>query len=240
MTAARAIAINVIGEFDPGRPTQVGTNRAIELAAQAAGVPATIEWIDTHALHADAASALSNADGIWSAPGNPPKNHEGALAGIRYARENGRPFIGTCMGFQEAAIEYARNVLGIADAAHAEIEPDATNKFIDYLSCSVRGQTLPIHVKTDSRAYYCYRSANAIEQYYCSMSLSRENQRRLNKGGFRIAGVDADGDARILELPDHPFYMTTLFVPQLNLGADNTHPIIQSFMAAAIEQSAAR
>jgi CTP synthase (UTP-ammonia lyase) len=129
-------------------------------------------------------------------------------------------------------IEYARNVLGIRNAAHQEVEPQAENPFIQSLSCSLRGRTMHVHLYSDSNAYRYYGESDVEEQYYCSMGLTRENQKLLDDGGFRVVGTDADGDARIVELPDHRFFLATLFVPQRNLNADQTHPLILAFVRA--------
>jgi CTP synthase (UTP-ammonia lyase) len=132
-------------------------------------------------------------------------------------------------------IEYARNALGFEDAQHAEYDPYASNLFISELSCSLAGKTMEVRLEGDSRAARCYGQTDALEQYYCNFGLNPEHQRRLHEGGLRIVGVDQDGEARVLELPDHPFYIATLFVPQLSSSAASPHPLIVSYLRAAGE-----
>lgn len=89
-------------------------------------------------------------DAFWCAPGSPYRSLTGALDAIRFAREERVPFIGTCGGFQHAVIEYARNVLGFADARHAEYDPYASSDlFISALSCSPFGETMRVEIEPD-------------------------------------------------------------------------------------------
>lgn len=230
---SHTIKIGIIGEFDPGRPSQVATNAALAKAAEALSLDIEIEWLPTTMLEQNAERLLQKFSALWCAPGNTYQNFDGALRGIRFARENGRPFIGTCGGYQATVIEYARNVLGIKDAEHFEYNPAAKNLFIAPLSCSLVGQTMPVKLMPDSQAYRFYGRAEVEEQYRCTMGMSRENQQRIHASGFRIAGVDPAGEARILELPDHAFYLATLFVPQLNLSLQGLHPLISAYLKAA-------
>src|SRR5208282_6192757 len=102
---------------------------------------------------------------LLCSPGSPYKSLDGALAGIRYARENKVPFIGTCGGFQHLVIEYARNVMGFKDAAHAESDPYASCLFITPLSCSLVGKTMEVRVKPGTQAADIYRDTWASERY---------------------------------------------------------------------------
>lgn len=229
----KTIRIGIIGEFDPDRPSQVATNDALNKAALVLRQTIEIEWIPTSTLTKNADSVLQKHTALWCAPGSAYESFDGALNGIRFARKTGRPFIGTCGGFQAAVIEYARNVLGIADADHVEYNPDANNPFIVPLSCMIAGQTMPVKLLSGSDVCRFYGKEEATEQYRCTMGMSRENQRLVHNGGFRIAGVDSEGGARVLELPNHAFYLATLFVPQMNLSSQGTHPLILAYLRAA-------
>jgi len=89
---------------------------------------------------------LAEFSGFWIASGSPYKSTSGALSVIRMARDHGIPLLGTCGGFQNLILEYARNVLGFADAEHEETEPEASQLFISGLSCSLVGRTLRIQL----------------------------------------------------------------------------------------------
>lgn len=233
------ILIGIIGEFDPERESMVATVSAVEKSAKALGLSVRIEWVFTKKVEREGTGYLKRYDGLWCAPGNMYESFSGAMDAIRYAREARLPFFGTCAGFQHAVIEYARDVMGISNAAHEEVEPDAENPFIQSLKCSLRGKTMNVRAVAGSKAAQLYGRGAFDEQYYCSMGMSEENQAKLDAAGFKVVGVDADGEARIVELPEYPFYMATLFVPQRNLSKDNTHPLILGFVRACAAHKAA-
>jgi CTP synthase (UTP-ammonia lyase) len=146
-----------------------------------------------------------------------------------------RAKLGTCGGFQHVVIEYARNVLGFADAQHAEYDPYASDLFITELACSLAGQEMAVKLSDDSRAAQSYGRTEAREQYYCNFGINPEHQRLLDDGGLRVVGVDGDGEARVLELPDHRFFIATLFVPQLRSSPESPHPLVTAYLRAAMQ-----
>lgn len=194
-----------------------------------------VHWLETSSLEdADLAQLAAAHDALWCAPGSPYRSLDGALRAIRLARESGVPFLGTCGGFQHVVIEYARNVLGFEDAQHAEYDPYASDLFISELSCSLAGQAMEVRLESNSRAARGYGRTQTLEQYYCNFGLNPEHQGRLHEGGLRIVGKDQDGEARVLELPNHRFYIATLFVPQLSSSAGFPHPLITAYLEAAM------
>ena len=109
--------IGLIGDFDPAVPAHQAIPVAIEAAADKLRTPLAFEWIPTEDI--TSVSRLAAYAGLWCVPASPYRRMDGALLAIRYARERQVPFLGTCGGFQHAVLEYARNVLGWADAGHA-------------------------------------------------------------------------------------------------------------------------
>ena len=158
---------------------------------------------------------------------------EGVLKMIEYARTNNIPTLGTCGGFQHMVIEFARNVLNIQDAEHAETNPYASRLVINPLSCSLRGQTLQIDIIDKSSKVYGILNTDSItEEYYCNFGLNPEYQQQIHNAGFNIVGSDTHKEARILELNDHPFYIATLFVPQHTSRAEKPHPLLVALIKA--------
>jgi CTP synthase (UTP-ammonia lyase) len=90
-----AVRIGVVGDFDAAYPSHVATDEAVATAAASLGAAVDVTWVPTEAVAASGAGMLAVFDGIWSAPGSPYRSMEGALAAIRFARERGRPFVGT-------------------------------------------------------------------------------------------------------------------------------------------------
>lgn len=130
-------------------------------------------------------------------------------------------------------VDYVRHVLRVEDADHGESSPNASHLAITALACSLVGQEHSVHLVSDSRAEALYGGTSPVESYYCNYGLNPEYRDRLHAAGFHVSGVDSDGEPRIMELSDHPFYIGTLFVPQARSSREHPHPIIQGFISAA-------
>jgi CTP synthase (UTP-ammonia lyase) len=155
------------------------------------------------------------------------------LWAIRYARENKIPCLGTCGGFQHMVIEYARNVLGFMDAQHAEYDPYASNLFISQLECSLAGREMQLNFVPGSQVAAIYGSLSAKEHYYCNFGINPDYVDELKQGPLKISGSDAEGEIRVIEHPDHPFFIGTLFVPQSRPTSLRPHPLVTAFLEAA-------
>ena len=232
------LEIGVIGEFDAGFAPHLATNAALDHAAAAIGEEVRVTWLPTATLETGADRSLAGFDGLWCPPGSPYRSLAGALAAIRVAREGAIPFIGTCGGFQHALLEYARNVLGFADAQHAEYDPTASRLFTSTLTCSLAGQTLRVTLLPGSRAYALYQSPHADEAYYCNFALNPVYREDIEHSGLVVSGRDDDGEVRVVELPAHPFYLATLFVPQTSSTPERPHPLVTGFVNAARNHAA--
>lgn len=227
--------IGVIGDRRPGFEAQDSMAPAVAHASASIGIEAPeLRWIATGRLATDGPQVLSGAAGVWCAPGSPYESLDGALAGIRWARETRVPFLGTCAGFQHGVLEFARNVLGHDRAGHAEYGNDPGGElFIDELLCSLVGQTMEVEVVDDLLAAV-YGTRRPTERYYCRFGLRPEWRAPLHDAGLLVAGVDAtDGDVRLMRLADHPFSVLTLFVPQTSSAPGSPHPLIRAFLVAA-------
>ena len=222
-------SIAIIGEYTPTFPPHVSTSTAIEHSRSASGIDVHGIWVSTEDIDK---TVFERFSGIWVAPGSPYKNIDNTLWAIRYARENGIACFGTCGGFQHMIIEYARNVLGIKHASHAEYDPYASNLFITQLDCSLTGREMELTFSSGSQVAEIYGETSAIERYYCDFGLNPDYVSRLKSGPLRITGSDNDGETRVIELPGHPFFVGTLFVPQARSTADQPHPLVTAFMKA--------
>lgn len=230
----KSIKIGIIGDYNADYPPHPATNEALTHAADALSLKIHVSWLPTESLTEDGQTALSAYDALWCAPGSPYRHLPGALRGIRFARERGVPFLGTCGGCQHAVLEYARNVLGFEDAAHAEYDPYASYLFITPLSCSLVGLAMNVKLDPVSNVARSYRWTEITEQYYCNFGLNRAYQEMLHESGLRVVGQDERGEARVLELPGHCFFIATLFVPQFSSSVDQPHPLITAYLQAAI------
>ncbi|WP_462183556.1 glutamine amidotransferase-related protein [Frankia sp. AgKG'84/4] len=187
-----------------------------------------------------ATAALDGFDGIWLVPGGPYASERGALTAIRVARERGIPFLGTCGGLQYAVLEFARTVCALADAAHAEVDPLAPDPLIVPIACALSGHEGVVLITRDSLAERVIGADRTVERYFCSYGINPGHLGPLLAHGLRFSGVDEAGEARILELPHHPFFLATLFQPELGPDTSRPHPIIRGFAEAAVARAAAR
>jgi CTP synthase (UTP-ammonia lyase) len=198
------------------------------------GIPLDPFWIGTPDV---SASYLAGFDAIWLLPGSPYESTEGALAAVRLAREQRIPFLGTCGGFQHALIEYARDVCGLTSVENAEITPDAADHLIVALECSLMGHEEAVLVVPGTLAAKISGPGRRTERYHCGYGLNPGYLEALTNGGLRFSAFDDDGQARMAELPGHPFFLCTLFQPELQDDGAQPHPVIRAFAVAAAERA---
>ncbi|HEX9106072.1 MAG TPA: hypothetical protein VF832_02560 [Longimicrobiales bacterium] len=235
----RTIEIALTGELDESVVAHRAIPRALALAGAAVGCKVTARWVPTSELLPDPAALLQRFHGHWCVPNSPYASEEGALAGIADSRRSGRPYLGTCAGFQHAVLEYARDVAGVAGAAHEETSPSATALVVNRLSCSLVERVALVHFVPGSRIARAYGRFFATEGYNCNFGLNAEFRGLLERAGLVVSAVDDDGDVRAIEIPDHPFFVATLFQPERSaLASRRPHPLIAAFVEAARRRAA--
>ena len=228
------VTIAVIGDFNERYEPHAVIGTAVTHAQLlSTGDSVELAWLDTETCKGLGDSDLNSFGGFWIAPGSPYKSMEGALRVIRYARVNDAPLLGTCGGFQHVVLEYARNVLGFSDAQHAEYDPYSSRLFIKELEYSLAGQSMRVNIAPGSVAAEAYGVSAATERYFCDFGLNMDYLDDLLAGGMVVSGTDADGEPRIIELPDLRFFVATLFVPQARSTEECPHPLVVAFLNAA-------
>jgi len=229
------IRIGLIGDYDEEVKAHVAIPKAIQLAANELGCEVEVDWIATPTLEQDYERKLAGYQAVWTVPASPYASMQGALNGIRFARERQVPFLGTCGGFQHMIIEYARNVLGLSEADHAEENPAASILLVAPLTCSVSELTNTFILTPGSKVAKVYGNSEIVEQYgICNYGLNPEFTPLLEQAGLRVVGVDTNGETRIMELDQHPFFVGTLFQPERSAFKNIVHPLIKAFLHAAI------
>ena len=230
-----AQSIALLGEYTPAFPPHAYTNAAIEHSRALLNEDIDATWISTKNINQQ---LFEDFSGVWIAPGSPYRNLEKTLWAIRHARENKVPGLSTCGGFQHIVIEYARNVLGFEDAQHAEYDPYASRLFISQLACSLAGRQMQLNFAPGSQVAGIYGEISVKEHYYCNFGINPDCMHELQQGPLRISGSDAEGEIRVIELPGHPFFIGTLFVPQARSTPETPHPLVTAFLAAAVGREA--
>ncbi len=230
------VRIALVGDFNPAVTAHQAIPKAINIAAAEIGISAEYDWIATPRLDGGEQQILSGYDGMWCVPASPYDSLEGTLAAIRFVRENDIAFLGTCGGYQHAILEYARNVLGLANAANAEIDPDAELPLIAPLTCALIDQDGGIDLAGGSLiSGYC-GSDHLTETYRCSYGFNRDYAGLLDGQALQIGAWDADGDPRAVELRNHRFFIGTAFQPERSALRGENHPLITAFVKAASEK----
>ncbi|MEG1414373.1 MAG: CTP synthase [Mucinivorans sp.] len=187
---------------------------------------------------------LGKMSGILVAPGFGHRGLEGKILAVQYARENGVPFFGICLGMQCAVIEYARNVLGLRDANSTETE--ATNDpVIDLMEeqkgVTEKGGTMRLGayactLKKESRAAAAYGKVDISERHRHRYEFNNDYKERFEQAGLVPTGVNADtGLVEIVEVPAHPWFVGVQFHPEYKSTVQNPHPLFIDFVKAALK-----
>jgi CTP synthase (UTP-ammonia lyase) len=230
MTTPPPPRLALVGDRSPSVPAHAKI--PLLLQALATGTDETIEPYWLHSRAVTGPDDVAGFDGIWIVPGSPYENSAGVIAAIEAARSNRIPLLGTCGGFQHLLIEFARNVCGLPDAQHAEEHADAAELLIVPLECSLFGEEATVTIAPDTAAARIMGPGPTTERYFCRYGLNPEYLDTLLAHGLVISGRDDRGDARVAELPDQPFFIASLFQPELSSDPTWVHPLITGFAAA--------
>ncbi|MEX3019379.1 CTP synthase [Kluyvera sp. STS39-E] len=225
-----SLRIALVGDYNADVLAHQAIPLALDDAAAVLELTVKYQWLATEDIKS--AEDLSGYDALWLVPASPYRNTEGALMAVRYARENSLPFLGTCGGFQHAIIEYARNVMGWEDAAHAETDKEG-RMVIAPLTCSLVEKTDAIELRANTLIARAYGRDTIEEGYHCNYGISPDFAAELDTQPLRVTGWDDNGDIRAVELVTHPFFVATLFQHERNALAGRPAPLVQAFLYAA-------
>ena len=207
-----------------------------------------VNVISIHSEYLDAKTAenqLKGLDGILVAPGFGGRGIEGKIETVRYARENNIPFFGICLGMQMAVIEYARNVLGYADANSTEMNESTTHPVISIMeeqkNITDKGGTMRLgawkcHIKENTLAHKIYGKSDILERHRHRYEFNGEYLEALENAGLKATGINPDtGLVEVVELGNHPFFIGVRYHPEYKSTVANPHPLLVNFVAAAVK-----
>jgi len=223
----------IVGDYNSNLKPHIATDESIEHSCRCLNIDVTADWVSTIDI---GNNLFGRYSGIWVAPGSPYRSIENTIWAIKQARENNIPCLGTCGGFQHMILEYARNVLNIKDAQHAEYNSSGTEIFISELKCSLAGREMKLNFSKGTKVAKIYGSQIVTEQYYCNFGVDPGKINILKRGPLKISGSDEEGKVRVIEHTDLDFYIGTLFVPQVKSKPNIPHPIINAFLEAVAYQ----
>jgi CTP synthase len=209
-----------------------------------------IRWVHSEEIFPkNVEEKLGDVDGILVAPGFGSRGIDGKIEAIKFARENNIPFFGICLGMQMATIEFARNVLGLADAHSSEMKEYTKHPVIclmaEQKSVVNKGGTMrlgsyPCKVVKGSKAYKAYGTERVDERHRHRFEFNNDYKEMFEKAGFKATGINPDsGLVEIIEIENHPYFLAAQFHPEYKSTVMNPHPLFVSFVKAAMERKRA-
>jgi CTP synthase len=244
-TATHAVTVGITGKYTSVRDSYASIIHALEHAGIALGCNVKIEWIETTSVtDKNAAAKLSGVDAIIVPGGFGTRGAEGKIACVRYARENGLPYLGLCFGFQMAVLEFARNVCGLPGATSTEIDPKATDPVIDVLPEQKKIEGLggnmrlggrDVEIKPETLAWRLLGKVPSLRmRFRHRYEVVPRYIEALERGGIVFSGKAPEQPImQILELPSHPFFIGTQAHPCLTSRPLRPHPMFVGLVAAA-------
>jgi CTP synthase len=242
------VTIGITGKYTSVRDSYASILNALEHAGIHLGCKVRVEWIDTTDItDANAADVLKDVDGIIVPGGFGTRGWEGKISCVRYARENDVPYLGLCLGFQAAVIEFARNVCGIKNADSTEIIADCKEpvisilpeqKKIEGLGGNMRLGGRDIELKKDSLAQKLFGKASSVRRRFRHRyEVDPEYIQKLEDNGLVFSGKAPNQPImQILELPELSFFMGTQSHPELTSRPMRPAPMFVALAAAAAKR----
>lgn len=188
---------------------------------------------------------IGGMDAVLVAPGFGERGLEGKIVAIKYAREHNVPFFGICLGMQMCVVEFARDVLGLKEAASAEVNPSTPYPVIDLMedqkSTTIKGGTMRLgayecQLDRDSLAYKIYGTEIISERHRHRYEFNGDFLERMQEGGLKATGRNPEtGLVEIVEIPTHPFFIGVQFHPEYKSTPEKPQPIFVAFVKAAME-----
>jgi len=242
----QTVKIGLVGKYVELHDSYISVNEALKHGGIATHSAVDIHWIDSETLEGedvDLDAILGDMDGILVPGGFGSRGIEGKINACRYARTHGVPYLGICLGMQIAIIEFARDVLGMADANSAEIDPSTTHPVIDILpeqkDVTDMGGTMrlgqyPCTLNPESKAYSLYGASMIYERHRHRYEVNNDYRPDLLNGGMIFAGTSPDNHiVEMVEIPDHPWFVAGQFHPEFKSRPNRPHPLFRGFVTAA-------
>ncbi len=220
----------------------ISVHEALKHAGLEHRVDVEREWVHAETVADDHDGELAGVDAVVVPGGFGSRGTEGKVEAIRYARENGLPLLGLCLGFQMAVVEYARNVLGLTGAHSAELDAETPHPVIDILpeqkgvddmGGTMRLGTHVTEIETDTLAHDLYGDAPCEERHRHRYEVNPEYIDDLESAGLVFSGTSGRR-MEILELPDHPYFLGTQFHPEFRSRPTRASPPFLGLLDAAL------
>ncbi|MGM8214982.1 CTP synthase [Bacillaceae bacterium W0354] len=242
------VTIGLVGKYVSLQDAYISVVESLKHAGFAHSSDIEVKWVSSEELNEEnVADILGDVDGILVPGGFGDRAIEGKIAAIRYARENKIPFLGICLGMQLATVEFARNVLGLAGAHSAEINPETPYPIIDLLpeqkDVEDLGGTLRLgaydcRLEKGTKAYEAYGTDIISERHRHRYEFNNDYREQMEAEGFVFSGKSPDGRLiEIIELKDHPWFVASQFHPEFKSRPNRPQPLFKNFVEHALKLS---
>ena len=240
----RKVKIALVGKYTALHDAYISVVEALKHGGIANRAEVEIKWVPSETVTAESVDdLLGDVSGIIVPGGFGDRGIEGMITAVQYAREHKLPYLGICLGMQMAIVEFARHVLGYADAHTAEINPDTTHPVIhimpDQNGVTDLGGTLrlgayPCKIQKGSKAYEIYGSEKISERHRHRYEVNNDYREALISGGMILSGLSPDGHiVEMCEIKDHPWFVATQAHPEFKSRPNKPHPLFAGFIKAA-------
>ena len=239
------MTISLVGKYVALHDAYISIVESLKHGGIANYANVNINWVDSEKVTAkNVDKLLKKSDGILVPGGFGDRGIEGKIIAAQYAREHKIPYFGICLGMQIAVIEYARNVLGYADAHSSELNPDTTHPVIDLmpeqrdvedLGGTMRLGMYPCKLTEGSLSKKIYGDDLIYERHRHRYEFNNHYRTEITEKGMLIAGQSPNEKlVEMVEIPDHPWYIGVQFHPEFKSRPNRSHPLFASFIKAAI------
>ena len=244
----KEVQIAVVGKYTDLRDSYISIAEALKHAGTANNAGVDIKWVESLDLEKDPSKVkeFEGVDGILVPGGFGERGSEGKILAIKYARENGIPYLGICFGFQLAVVEFARNVLGLKKANSTELDPKTPKPVIDILpeqkkikqmGGTMRLGEIPFVIKKGTMAHKIYNEAKVGERHRHRFEVNPKYIKKFESKGLKFsAKSDKNRRMEILEIPAHPYFVATQFHPEFKSRPQRASPVFDAFIKAAIKK----
>jgi CTP synthase len=253
-TFQTSVRIGLVGKYMGVEDSYVSIVEALRHGGVANQCGVEMTKLDSESIErwtdAEMAARLEPYHGLLVCPGFGARGVEGKVRAIRYAREQGVPFLGICYGMQWAVVEFARHVCGLAGANTTEVDPGTPHPVISLLAeqrgIQDKGGTMRLgrylcRLAPGSRAMEAYGAPEVVERHRHRYELNNAYRAMLEAHGMRVSGVYPEQDlVEIIELPAHPWFVGTQFHAEYRSRPNRAHPLYQAFIRAALDRVAVR
>ncbi len=253
----REVTIAMVGKYVELADAYKSINEALLHAGIKNLTKVRINYIDAESIEQNGTAALADVDGILVPGGFGDRGTEGKISTVRYAREQGIPYLGICLGMQVAVIEYARHVAGLEGANSSELKADSPHPVIGLITewmtetgeverrdaSSDLGGTMRLgaqlcHLVPDTLARETYGADSITERHRHRYEVNNRYLPQLEAAGLRISGRSADKTlVEMVEIPDHPWFLACQFHPEFTSSPREGHPLFSGFVRAAMKQA---